>query len=151
MSKSLDWSVTLTPHRSLTREGFVALMSIVAFANLTVGLMFYVIGAWPIIAFLGLDVLLIWWAFRKNFADAERAERISVSGDELTLSRIARDGSEESTEFNRRWVRVDLEYDAERELVGKLFLRSHGKAHEIASFLGAEERQSLAKALRQAI
>ena len=34
------WSVTLTPHRSLTREGFVALMSIIAFANLTVGLMF---------------------------------------------------------------------------------------------------------------
>jgi uncharacterized membrane protein len=145
------WSVTLTPHRSLTREGFVALMSIIAFANLTIGLMFYVIGAWPIVAFLGLDVLLIWWAFRKNFADGQRTERISLAGDGLTLSRIARDGSEECTEFNRRWVRIDLEYDAERELVGKLFLRSHGQAHEIASFLGAEERQSLAKALQRAI
>jgi uncharacterized membrane protein len=141
----------LTPHRSLTREGFVALMSIVAFANLTIGLMFYVIGAWPVVGFLGLDVMLIWWAFRQNFADSHRAERISLAGDELTLQRIARDGSEERTSFNRRWVRIDLEYDQERELIGRLFLRSHGKAHEIASFLGAEERQSLATALKRAI
>ncbi len=148
---SVPWSVTLTPHRSLTREGFVALMSIVAFANFTIGLMFYVIGAWPVVGFLGIDVLLIWWAFRRNFADGHRTERISLAGDELTLQRIARDGSEELTLFNRRWVKIDLEYDQDRELVGRLLLRSHGKAHEIASFLGAEERQSLATALRRAI
>ncbi len=151
MSKSPNWSVTLTPHRSLTREGFVALMSIIAFANFSVGLMFYVIGAWPVVGFLGLDVLLIWWAFRRNFADGKRTERISLSGDELTLSRIDRDGSERNIAFNRRWVKVELEFDQERELIGKLFLRSHGKSHEIASFLGAEERQSLAKALQRAL
>ncbi len=151
MSKSPNWSVTLTPHRSLTREGFVALMSVIAFANFSVGLMFYVIGAWPVVGFLGLDVLLIWWAFRRNFADANRAEQISLAGDKLTLSRIARDGTQDHTQFNRRWVKVDLECDQDRELIGKLYLRSYGQTHEIASFLGAEERQSLAKALRQAI
>jgi uncharacterized membrane protein len=36
-------------------------------------------------------------------------------------------------------------------LVGRLFLLSHGARHEIAAFLGAEERQSLAKALRRGI
>ncbi len=141
----------MTPHRSLTREGFVVLMSIVAFANLTIGLMFYVIGAWPVVGFLGLDVLLIWWAFRRNFADSHSCERISLAGDELTLQRFSCDGSEKRTSFNRRWVKIDLEYDQERELIGRLFLRSHGKAHEIAAFLGAEERQSLASELRRAI
>jgi uncharacterized membrane protein len=151
VSKSENWVLTLTPHRSLSREGFLAVMTLIAGINLVVGLMFFVIGAWPIVAFLGLDVLMIWWAFKANFADAARSERLAAKGDELVLSRFTRDGLQEDTVFNRRWVKVDLEFDSERELVGKLFLRSHGRAHEIASFLGAEERQSLAKELRRAI
>jgi uncharacterized membrane protein len=146
-----NWSVTLTPHRSLSREGYIALMAVVAFANLSVGLMFFLVGAWPIVGFLGLDVALIWWAFRRNFSDAARLERITAVGDDITLSRVNVDGTSENTHFNRRWLRVELEYDEFRELVGRLLLRSHGVSHEIASFLGAEERQSLAKALRQAL
>ena len=151
MSKSENWSVTLTPHRSLTREGFVAVMAIVAFTSLVAGLMFYIAGAWPIAGFLGLDVLLVWWAFRRNFADAERFERITAAGDIVTLSRSSAIGTSEDTQFNRRWLRVELEYDELRELVGRLLLRSQGVSHEIASFLGAEERQSLAKELRRAL
>jgi uncharacterized membrane protein len=146
-----DWSVTLTPHRSLSREGFVAVMAIVAFISLAAGLMFFVIGAWPIAGFLGLDVLLVWWAFRRNFADAKRAERITATGDNVILSRIRANGASDDTHFNRRWLRVELEYDEFRELVGRLLLKSHDVSHEIASFLGAEERQSLAKALRRAL
>jgi uncharacterized membrane protein len=151
MSKEQNWSVTLTPHRSLTREGFAAVMAIVAIANLMAGLMFYRLGAWPIIGFLGLDVVLVWWAFTRNFSDARRAERISVAGDVVTLSRIGPDGAQDDVAFNRRWLSIDLEYDDFREIVGKLTLRSQGVSHEIASFLGADERVSLAKALRQAL
>ena len=53
--------------------------------------------------------------------------------------------------FNRRWTKVLLEYDEAREMVGRLFLVSRGERTEIASFLGAEERQSLAEALKTAI
>ncbi len=151
MGKSENWTIVLTPHRSLSREGFVTVMTIVAVMNLVIGFTFFLIGAWPVIGFLGLDVVLIWWAFTRNFADAQRVEKISVIGDELTLSRVVQDGEQEATVFNRRWVRVELEYDADRELTGKLFLRSHGQNHEIGAFLGAHERQSLAKALRQSI
>ncbi len=151
MGKSKNWSITLTPHRSLTREGFVALIAIVAFVNLAVGVTFFLIGAWPVIGFAGLDVLAILWAFRRNFADGQRFEQIVAEDDVLTLSRVATDGMCENIAFNRRWVNVDLEFDEPRELTGKLFLRSHGKAHEIASFLGAEERESLAMTLRRAI
>jgi uncharacterized membrane protein len=146
-----QWSVTLTPHRSLTREGFVALMAILVFVNLVGGLFFLVAGAWPITGFMGLDVLLVWWAFHKNYADAKRAERIIVAGDQVTLHRLSPNGHREALEFNRRWLRVELEVDQARDIVGRLLLSYRGVLTEIGSFLGADERKSLSQALRQAL
>jgi uncharacterized membrane protein len=146
-----DWSITLTPHRSLSREGFIAVMVLVALINLIGGVMFFVLGAWPVVGFMGLDVLAIWWAFRQNYKDQNEAERILTQGDDVMLQRFLKDGTTREARFNRRWLRVELEYDAERELVGRLHLCSKGERHEIASFLGADERQSLAKALRAKI
>ncbi|MBL8791490.1 MAG: DUF2244 domain-containing protein [Rhizobiales bacterium] len=145
-----SWSITLTPHRSLTRGGFIAVMVLIAGLNLVWGIAFAAIGAWPVLGFMGLDVVVMWWAFKRNFADSEKAERIIAEGDAIILQRLS-PASRTDVEFNRRWLKVELEHDEERELVGRLFLRSHGQSHEIASFLGAEERLSLARALRRAI
>jgi uncharacterized membrane protein len=146
-----QWSITLTPHRSLSRQGFVAVMVLIAGLNLIAGGVFYAIGAWPVVGFCGLDVLIMYWAFRKNFSDSEVAERLIAEGDALTLQRLTKAGPLSETRFNRRWVKVELEHDKERDLTGRLLLRSHGQSHEIASFLGADERISLARALRRAI
>lgn len=148
---SPTWAVTLTPHRSLSRQAFISLMAILVALNLAGGIIFWAIGAWPVMGFMGLDVAIAWWAFRRNFADADRSERIVIEGEQLTLTRQIKSSKPQVSIFNRRWLRVELEYDEPRELVGRLLLFSHGKVTEIASFLGAEERQSLAKALRQAI
>jgi uncharacterized membrane protein len=150
-SEHRNWSITLTPHRSLSRQGFTAVMVLIAVLNLVAGSVFFAIGAWPVVGFCGLDVLIMYWAFRRNFSDSACAERIVAEGDALRLQRMARDCAPEEITFNRRWVKVVLEEDTHRELIGKLFLRSHGEAHEIASFLGADERLSLARALRSAI
>ncbi len=150
-TKPKTWRATLTPHRSLSREGFLILMSVIGGFNFIVGLFFYVIGAWPVVGFMGLDVALIWWAFRANFADARRAEHIEITSDELVLRRLAEDRPAQEQRFARRWVRVELDEDRERELVGPLYLRSGGKRTEIASFLGAQERLSFASALKAAL
>ena len=146
-----NWSVTLTPHRSLSREGFVAIMVILVVLNFVGGMFFFVVGAWPVTGFMGLDVVLMWWAFRRNFSDAKRAERIIVEDDLVTLQRLSAAGAKESIEFNRRWLKVELEFDEAREIVGRLLLSYRGSLTEVASFLGADERQSLSKALRQAL
>jgi uncharacterized membrane protein len=145
------WSVTLTPHRSLSREGFVALMLILLLINFVGGLLFLISGAWPVAGFMGLDVLLVWWAFRQNFRDGRRAERIVVKGDHVMLHRLSPEGKSDSLEFNRPWLRVELEFDDAREVVGRLLLSYRGVLTEIGSFLGAAERQSLSKALQQAL
>ncbi len=149
--KSRHWSVTLTPHRSLTREGFVALIALIVLINFIGGILFLVAGAWPVAGFMGLDVLLIWWAFKKNFADARRAEHISVQDDLVTVQRLTPEGIRQTLEFNRRWLKVELEYDEAREIVGRLLLVYRGALTEVGSFLGGDERQSLSKALRAAL
>lgn len=143
-----DWAVTLRPNRSMTREGVVAMIAIVAALNLSAALVFLVAGAWPILGFLGLDVAIIWWAMKRNWADGERFETIQVHGDEL---RVTRSSGARDLAFNRRWLRVVLEFDEARELVGRLFLDYKNERYEIGSFLGAEDRRSLAVALRKIV
>ncbi len=96
-TKPKTWRAILTPHRSLSRKGFIILMLVIAGFNFTLGMVFYLIGAWPVLGFMGLDVALIWWAFRANFADARRAEHIEITADELVLRRLAEDSPARSS------------------------------------------------------
>jgi uncharacterized membrane protein len=141
-----NFTAVLTPYRSLGRRGFIILMSVLIALNFAAGSAFYAMGAWPA-PFMGLDVLLVWWAFRFNYADARRAERIEITPHELILDRLGADGQTERKRFTRGWVQVDLERDEARDLVGRLFLRSHGVATEIGRFLPAEDRQAFARLL----
>ena len=141
----------LTPHRSLSKKGFVILMAVLILLNLTAGAAFYLLGAWPVVGFMGLDVALVWWAFRLNYASARREERIEVNTHELVLEREIYGRPVEQQRFTRGWVRVELEEDRERELVGGLFLRSRGVRTEIGRFLSAEERKSFAATLKAAL
>ena len=145
------WQATLTPHRSLTREGFYVLMGLVILVNLEVAGMFVALGAWPIAGFAGLDVLLVWWAFKVNFADARKLERISITEHELVLDRMSEKHLPEQQRFVRRWVRVELEEDRERELIGRLLLISGRTRVAVGEFLAPEERRTLAQALKSAL
>lgn len=145
------WQATLTPHRSLDRNGFYLLMGIVVLVNLVVAGVFVALGAWPIAGFAGLDVLLVWWAFRMNFADARKLERISITEHELLLERESDRRPPQQRRFVRRWVRVELEEDRERELIGRLLLVSGRTRVAVGEFLPPEERKTLAQALKSAL
>lgn len=145
------WQAVLTPYRSLSRRGFIIVMTLIAAVNFIVGSVFYVIGAWPVLGFAGLDVLAIWWAFKANFADARRAERVVITEHEVVLERLSESNGREEQHFVRRWVRIDLEEDRERELVGGLFLVSGGTRTAIGAFLSPSERRELAGQLKAAL
>jgi uncharacterized membrane protein len=150
-SNSKSWQAVLTPHRSLGQSGFFAIMIVIISANFLVGIIFFMQGAWPVLGFAGLDVLLIWWAFRANFADAHRSERIVITEHELVLERINAGTPPQEERFVRRWVRFGLEEDPQRELVGNLFLIFRGRRTVFGTFLPPEEKRELAKALRAAL
>jgi uncharacterized membrane protein len=144
------FSALLTPHRSLSRAGFVALMGFVGAISFAAGLAFLLMGAWPVLGFFGLDVLAIYWAFRINFRHARASEEIRVTASELRLRRVSHRGHAVEFVLNPRWVRLDQEAHAEYG-VEKLYLVSKGRRVSIASFLGPDEKASFAKALTAAL
>jgi uncharacterized membrane protein len=141
----------LTPHRSLPAEGFIILMAVLIALNLTAGVTFFLLGAWPVVGFMGLDVVLVWVAFRLNYASARRQERIEITAHELILEREIDGQPAARQHFTRGWVQVELEEDRERELIGGLFLRSRGVRTEIGRFLSPQERKSFAATLKAAL
>src|ERR1700751_5272673 len=86
------FSAVLTPHRSLGAAGFLAVMALVGGVGFAAGVVFYVIGAWPIVGFLGLDVLLIYLAFRANYRAATAYEQVTVTPSELTVRKVSHRG-----------------------------------------------------------
>ena len=141
----------LTPNCSLTPNGFAILMGVIALVSFAAGVAFLMMGAWPVFGFFGLDVAIIYWAFRRNFRDAERREIIEVTEHEVIVQRLHPGKPLDEQRFTRPWVRLALEHDDERELVGALTLSQSGRRLEIGSFLGSEERLGFFQALNRAL
>jgi uncharacterized membrane protein len=144
------FSALLTPHRSLNRTGFLVLMGFVCAISFATGLAFLLMGAWPVLGFFGLDVLAIYWAFRLNFRHARASEEISVTPSELRVRRTSHRGHVVEWVLNPLWVQLDRKTHPEFG-IEKLYLLSKGRRVSIASFLGAEEKASFAKALTEAL
>ncbi|MGV7219700.1 DUF2244 domain-containing protein [Bradyrhizobium sp. UFLA05-112] len=144
------FSALLTPHRSLNRTGFLAVMLFLSVVSFVTGIVFLMMGAWPVLGFFGLDVLVIWWAFKVNFRTARASEEIVVTVSELRVRRVSHRGHVAEWVFNPLWVRLEQEADEEYGLE-RLYLVSRGRSVSIASFLGPEEKASFAKALIDAL
>lgn len=140
----------LTPHRSLSRRGFIALMAFVTVVSFSAGIAFLMMGAWPVLGFLGLDLLALYWAFRLNYRRAAAIEDILVTPYEIRVRRVSHRGHAVEWTLNPLWVRLDRKEHAEFG-IEKLYLVSRGHRLSIGSFLGPEEKASFAKALLAAL
>jgi len=136
----------LTPNRSLSPRGFVILMSAISFISFIVGLVFFVAGAWPVMGFCGLDVFLIYWAFRLNYRSGRAFETVELYPKTLILTRVDPNGRQEVLDFNPYWVRVLLSEWPDGRTI--LRLVSHGREVVVGHFLSDDERRGFAGALK---
>jgi uncharacterized membrane protein len=125
------------------------LMTAVCVVSFATGLLFYLLGAWPVIGFMGLDVLLIYIAFKLNFRALRLYETVDLTDDALTVTRVAPSGKAQSWSFNPYWVRLSLQQRLGRS--SELSLASHGRRLVFASFLSDDEREDFASALSSAL
>ncbi len=144
-----EFSAVLTPYRSLSRRGFIVMMAAVSAVCFTAGLVFFMAGAWPVLGFFCLDVLLIYSAFKLNYRSRRAYETVSISGNELTVTKVHASGRSKSWTFNPYWAQVKLTTRTGR--ASQLLLSSHGRALVLGSFLSEDERQDFAAALSSAL
>jgi uncharacterized membrane protein len=134
------FSARLTPHRSLSRNGFIALMVFVSVVSFAAGLAFLLMGAWPVFGFFGLDVLIIYWAFKLNFRHARATEDILVTPYEIRVRRVSHRGHAMEWTLNPMWVQLERKSHPEFG-IEKLYLVSRGRRLSVASFLGPDEKK----------
>jgi uncharacterized membrane protein len=140
----------LHPHRSLSPRAFLILMAFISTVSFVAGMVFLMMGAWPVFGFFGLDVALIYFAFRLNFRDGRIYEMIDISPSQLTLTRVHPAGKKEAFDFNPYWARVRFKELAPDGRTA-LSLAAQGREVTFAQFLTDEERLDLAQALNDAL
>jgi uncharacterized membrane protein len=139
----------LLPYRSLPPRGFNILMLTLGAVSVAVGIVFVSIGAWPVFGFFGLDVLLIYIAFRLSYRSARQRETLRLADEEFTVERIGIRGDQRFWRFQPFWLRVV--YEEHPDESNRLSVISHGKSLAIGTFLPAPVRREVAGSLREAL
>jgi uncharacterized membrane protein len=143
------FDAVLTPYRSLPPAGFGILMACLAVVSFIAGMSFVLRGAWPVFGFFGLDVGLVYLAFKLNYRAGRMAETIRLDSKALTIARRYPTGQVKFWSFEPYWLQVLMLGPSGRDPA--LVLRSHGRDLVIASFLTVPERQEVAAALHDAL
>ena len=139
----------LLPHRSLELRKFHLLMAMLGLVSLAAGVGFVAVGAWPVIGFFGLDVALVYLAFRLNYRTARQSETIRIAGDVFSVERVSVCGERRNWRFQPFWVRVILEERPDAS--NRLFVASHGRSLVIGDIVPPAARRELAATLRDAL
>lgn len=139
----------LLPYRSLPPRGFRLMMLGLGLLSLVVGVTFVALGCWPVVGFFGLDVALLYLAFRLSYRSARQREVLRLASDDFTVERIDIYGERRLWRFQPFWLKVVLEEQPGRP--SRLVVASHGRRLPIGDFLGAPVRRELAESLRAAL
>lgn len=143
------FDAVLQPNTSLKPRGFLLLMTAIAAVSGVAGIAFVLIGAWPVLGFFGLDLALIYLAFKANYRWASLYETVRLTKDSLIIERISPSGKLQRWRFQPYWLKVHIDTPVKHD--SQLVLSSHGKRLMIGAFLAPNERVELANALKGAL
>ena len=146
----LVYAVTLAPHRSLSARGFRWTMGAMALACLGSGATFLAVGAWPVFGFFGLDLLLLYLAFRASYRSARAREHIRVTTTLIEVRHTPARGPTRTERLNPFWTRL-FRRDDEDFGTQEIALVSGPRRVSVGAFLGPEEKGRLAQDLEEAI
>ncbi len=139
----------ITPHRSLSEKGFIILIAVMTAINCATAVMFVSMGAAPVPAFLGLDLVAVVIALAVSRRQTLRKERVQVSAAEVRVVLETPQGDQLLWASPTAFTRVTVV--GETEDLPELRLALSGRELPLALALGRAERLDFAKALRLAI
>ncbi|MDW8442932.1 MAG: DUF2244 domain-containing protein [Acetobacteraceae bacterium] len=144
------FSATLVAQRSLGGRGLLAVALILAGSAAAVAGLFLVLGAWPVVGFVSLEVGAALALFLGHHALARVVEEVVLEDRVLRVSRRRGFGAAQAWEFPPGWLRVTVEPPGPRS-AGGVVLSSHGRSLVLGSGLTEDEREEFAEALREAL
>ena len=141
----------LRPHRSVSERGALWLVALIGLVWAVMALTFVRMGAWPVIGFFGLDIVLFGWLVWLNMRDARRREEVSLSRSLLEVRRFCPRGlRREHHRFNPFWTRFNVARHAEIGITD-MTLASRGQSVSVGAFLNPADKDSFAAAFQGAL
>lgn len=144
------FSATLLPYRSLSARGFQIMLLLLLLLWALISMVFIQTGAWFAIAIIALDIALIYCAFRLNYYAARQREEITLSREQLQITRITASGRSRSYQFNPFRTRFHIIRKDDIGIV-EMQLHADGQILDIGKFLPPDEREHFANAFHSAL
>lgn len=143
------FEAVIVPHRSLSPRGQWVVIGVIATACILTGLRFWLLGAWPVVGFVAVELGLAGGLLRLHARAARQSELLLLSSDMLRVVRTDANGVRSERRLRTAWLSVELEERDGR--VSALLLRTRARREEVATTLGEMEKRDLAEALRAAL
>lgn len=142
--------IVVRVNASLTMRVALLLFGAFLFAGTVFSAGFVLLGAWPVVPFIGAELLVAGAVVCFVCRHRQRGEGIELCGDLLRV--VQRRGRRVlHHDFQRYWAHVVLEPVQDGWYPSRLVIRSHGREVEVGAGLGEEERAALAQLLRRSV
>jgi uncharacterized membrane protein len=142
--QTAQYEYTARRNNSLSSSGRQLVFSFILAVSLGIAAGFFLIfGAWPILPFAGLEMAVLYWAFRYMDRHAADYERITISGASVAIE-VQEGPQVRRLELNRHWATVVCDADG-----GRLALRFHGREIEVGRHLCDDRRREMARELKR--
>jgi uncharacterized membrane protein len=143
--RSAQYSFVAHRNDSLSRSDRQRAFWFICGASISVAVAFAIAGAWPVLPFAGIEMAVLYAAFRYVDHHASDYEYLAIEGDRVRVE--IRDGADvRRFDLNRYWARVVMSEAAGRQ---RLAVRSHGRELEVGRHLTRGERERLRRELAQ--
>jgi uncharacterized membrane protein len=139
----------LEPPRSLSPRGFNRVMLGLGAMSFVVGAVFLATGAYPVVGFIGLEILALWLVFRASFRAQTARTYVRVTADLVDVRKVDGWGRERRASLSAHFARV--EFDRAASGAGALRLKASNCAYPLGEFLTPKERESFARRLDLAL
>jgi uncharacterized membrane protein len=139
-----------TPPATLGGRGLVVLGGAFTIGSMLIGLLFFALGAWPVLGFAVGVVLLVLTMLHLYRRHARRAmELVILTEGGLTIRRRDDKGRPQEIRLDPYWAR--LRFEPRDGRVSALSLHQRGRTVEIGAMLSEDEKRDLAEALDGAL
>lgn len=140
--ETAEYVYTARRNNSLSSSGRWLVFAFILVVSLGIAAVFSLaFGAWPIMPFAGLEMTVLYFAFRYMDRHEADYERITIRGESVAVE--VREGTHVNRlELSRYWAKIVCDAECSR-----LKLRSHGREIEFGRHLCAEQRLAMASEL----
>ncbi len=147
MKKKNYLDLIIYPNKSLSLKSLLFLAVVFTFLSFLISLYFINNGAWPVGAFLFIDLIIILLAFKINYSHSKKYERI-ILNEKLLIKKFNFKGNEKIIKIEPSWIRLKVKCSNNS---GHLEIISKGKAQIIGNYLNITELKKLAKEIKKAL